>query len=112
MNARVGVGREARVVFARHSHQPDRAVLEHLVQAEHVVAGDAEDVLDAQRTQAVDQVLPDRHHGARRFRAGLRRAVSSGFQRRGAAHDSPPCWFRVGLSLGRVRTFRPDAPSF
>ena len=46
MNPGIGIGREPRIVFARHPHQPDRAVLDQLVEVEHVIARDPEDMLD------------------------------------------------------------------
>ena len=58
VDPRVGVGREPGVVLPRHPDQLDRALLDQLVQAQDVIAGDAENVLDAQGAEPLDQVLP------------------------------------------------------
>ena len=61
VDPRIGVGREARAVLPRHPHQLDRALLQHLVQPQHVVARDPEAVADAHGMQPVDQIPPNRH---------------------------------------------------
>ena len=94
VNPRVGVGREARVVFAGHADQLDRALLDHLVEREDVIAGDAEDVLDPQRPQALDQVLADRDRARQarpdrpRFRAAFGAPLRFGF----FGVDVPDIW--------------------
>ena len=78
VNPGVGVGGEPRVVFARHADQLDRALLDHLVERQDVIAGDAEDVLDPQGAEPVDRgtgrrsrrperspLVPSRCHGRR-----------------------------------------------
>ena len=60
VNPRVRIGREARVVFPGHADQLDRAFIDQLVKREDVIARDAEDMLDAQCPQALDQVFADR----------------------------------------------------
>ena len=61
VDPRIGVGGEAGVVFAGHADQLDRALFDHLVELQDVIAGNAEDVLDPQGPEPVDQVLADRH---------------------------------------------------
>ena len=97
----IGVGGEPGVVLAGHAHEPDRAVLDHLVERQHVVAGDPEDVLDPQRVQPVDQVLADGRHG----RLGV--AVASRRRCGDAGHELSPGRGGDGLagtgSRGRPR---------
>ena len=63
MHARVGVGGEPGAVLPRAVHEVERAVLEHRVEGEHVVAGQAEDVPDPVVGEPADEVLPDREPG-------------------------------------------------
>ena len=98
VNPRVGVGGEARVVLARRPHQPDRALLEQLVQAQHVIAGDAEDVLDPVSGEPVDQVLADREDLGRGSGSILRPAVAGSFRCGRTRHQKPPSWAAGGGS--------------
>ena len=84
VDPRIGVGREPRVVLSGHPHQPDRALLDQLVQLEDVVAGYAEDVLDPQGAQPVDQVLADRRHRRSGRGRRLRRSIPRRCRRPGA----------------------------
>ena len=93
----VGVGGEPGVVLAGHPDQLDRALLDHLVERQHVVAGDAEDVLDPQRVQPVDQVLADGRHGRI---GGLRRGSRPGRER----------WPSVVSLAGRSKSSRRADP--
>ena len=59
VDAGVGVGGEARAVLARAADDVERALLEHRVERQHVVAGNAEHVGDAVVLQPLDQVFAD-----------------------------------------------------
>ena len=63
VDPRIGIGGEARAVFAGAVDEVERAVLEHAVEGEHVVTRQAEDVADAIVGEPADQVLPDRQAG-------------------------------------------------
>ena len=63
VDAGVGVGGEPGAVFARAADHADRALFQHAVEREHVVAGNAEDVANAVVLQPADQVLADRQPG-------------------------------------------------
>jgi hypothetical protein len=70
-HASVPVGREPRAVLLRAADHLDRALLQQAQEAEVVVAGDAEGVVDAQALEPLDQVAGDRPaHGRGRRRAG------------------------------------------
>ena len=56
----IGIGGVAGAVFARAVDQLERALLEHRVEAEDVVAWDAEDVAEGVVAKPADQVFPDR----------------------------------------------------
>jgi len=57
----VGVGRETGAVFARATDQLDRALLDHHVERQHVIAGYAEDVAHPEILKPANQVVADRH---------------------------------------------------
>ena len=61
VEAGVGVGGEPGAVLPRAADQVDRALLQHRVERQHVVAGDAENVADAEILEPADQVVADRH---------------------------------------------------
>ena len=82
VDAGIGVGREAGAVFARAADDVDRAFFELAVERQDVVAGNAEDVLQAVILQPADQVLADRQ--------GLR-----GRAARGSSAERKPGLFRV-----------------
>ena len=56
----IGVGGVAGAVLARAIDQLERALLEHRVEPEHIVARHAEDMAERIVTEAADQVFPDR----------------------------------------------------
>ena len=60
VDAGVGVGREAGAILARAADRAQRALFEHRVERQDVVARDAEHVADAVVLQPADQVLADR----------------------------------------------------
>ena len=60
VDARVRVGGKAGVVLATAADEIDRAVFEHRIECQHVIAGNAEYVADAIVLQTVNQELADR----------------------------------------------------
>ena len=92
----VRVGGEPGGVFARHADDLKRPVFEHLVEGQNVVAGDAEDVPDPQRGQAIDQVAAD---GRPRFGSAV--LVRGHGRRGGQGHRASP--LRVVRSIRRAR---------
>ena len=113
VNPRIGVGREPRVVFARHPDQLDRALLDQLVKLEDVVAGDAEDVLDAQGPQPVDQVLADGRRRPRPAQLADPWPTSTGLFSRVGTLDRDACHGGLLERRGFVNSavLRPGAPS-
>ena len=86
VDAGVGVGGETGAVFARAADGLDRALFEHRVEGQDVVAGNAEDVADAVVLQAADEVFADR---GRRFVGSV-----------------VPKWFTDGILLGHICDLR------
>ena len=56
---RVGIRREPRALFVAGCDGFQLAVLQQVVKAEHIIAGDAEDIANAVLVQPVDEVLAD-----------------------------------------------------
>ncbi len=93
VHAGVGVRGIAGAVLACHPDHLDRALFEHFIKSEHVVAGDAEDVTDTVGLKSLDEVLADGHG-----RMGLGQNSGDGGQNqeRRLVFDrsgSPPYWF-------------------
>ena len=59
VDAGIGIGGESGAVFAGAADGLDRALFEHRVERQHVVAGDAEDVADAVVLKAAEKVFAD-----------------------------------------------------
>ncbi len=109
LDARIGVRRVARVELIGSADHTDGTVFEQPVEAEHEIARDTEDVGEAHRLQACDQVLAD----GRLARAAQRLAARRGLQ---GAHRCAR-GRRVGFVHGgvllcwRVRPRRRGAPA-
>ena len=60
VQAGVGVGGKAGAILPRATDQVDRAALQHRIEGQHVVAGDAEDVAHPIILQPADEIIADR----------------------------------------------------
>ena len=96
VNAGIGVGRETGTVLARAADHVDRALLEHAVEGQHVVAGNAKDRPNSVVLQPANEVLADREPFSGYF------VVSHG----------RPCFKHTTLGRFRPRRSRPNATYF
>jgi hypothetical protein len=63
IDPRISVRRKAGTIFTRATHDVDRALFQHAVKRQHIIAWDAKQILDAVILKAIDQILSNRNLG-------------------------------------------------